>query len=347
MVKIAKAFITNGDDSPAYWQIGNLWQVMATGVQTDNAFTLLDQIINTGPPTHTHDQDEGLYIISGKCTFNAGGHQGLVGTAGTFLSIPRFTEHSFTVNEPDTHVLNFYLPAGFEQLIIGISHPAKERRAPPPELIDEMLPPPQLADKLSEQYGQAFTLGNPFLEKPDPAKMLTKPTPGATVFPFKANAEQLASYTTPTGSWTILAAGNQTGGSYCLLEVRFRHAVVIEPRIYRDTDEMFYLLDGTMTFRLGDRIVTGRQGSFVFIPAGTLYSVRVDSPEAHCLNLHTRSGFDEVIALIGTKRAAASVVALPEGADSQAHSEEPVDEGAYQRLLEKIGLRELRVPALL
>lgn len=34
MVVIAKAFVTESKSSPAYWQIGNLWQVMATGVQT-------------------------------------------------------------------------------------------------------------------------------------------------------------------------------------------------------------------------------------------------------------------------------------------------------------------------
>lgn len=45
MVRIAKPLITKADESPAYWQIGNLWQIMATGVQTDNAFTLLDQVV--------------------------------------------------------------------------------------------------------------------------------------------------------------------------------------------------------------------------------------------------------------------------------------------------------------
>jgi quercetin dioxygenase-like cupin family protein len=132
MVRTAKPFVTDHHGSPAYWQIGNLWQVMATGVQTDNAFCLLDQVVVTaaggGPVTHTHKQDEGMYAISGQCTFNAGGHQGLVGTPGSFVSIPGDTEHSFTVNKPDTHILNFYLLAGFEQLLIGISRPAKERK---------------------------------------------------------------------------------------------------------------------------------------------------------------------------------------------------------------------------
>lgn len=128
MPSIAKPIITHAKDAPAYWQIGNLWRVMATGVQTDNSFTLLDQIVNDGggggPVTHTHTQDEGLYVIKGACTFNAGGHHGLEAKAGTFVSVPRLTEHSFTVDSPETQILNFYLPAGFEQLLIGIAHPA-------------------------------------------------------------------------------------------------------------------------------------------------------------------------------------------------------------------------------
>lgn len=36
-------------ESPAYWQLENLWHVMATGVQTDNAFTLIDQVVAARP----------------------------------------------------------------------------------------------------------------------------------------------------------------------------------------------------------------------------------------------------------------------------------------------------------
>ncbi|KAF2650029.1 hypothetical protein K491DRAFT_721156 [Lophiostoma macrostomum CBS 122681] len=339
MVKIAKPFVTNADDSPAYWQIGNLWQVMATGVQTDNAFTLLDQVVHNGarggPVTHAHTQEEGLYVISGKCTFNAGGHQGLQGTPGTFVSIPGDCEHSFTVDESDTHVLNFYLPAGFEQLLIGIGRPAGERKPPPPELIGEMMAPPWLADKLSEDYGETSILGNPFVDKPDPAKMLTKPTPGATLFPFIANKTSLDHYTTMGGCWTILASGAQTGGSYCLLEVVFRQGQAIAPRIYSDRDEMIYVFDGKITVGLGDRITTAQKGSLVYIPSGHVYSVKVESESCHCLNLHTRSGFEELIVLSGIVSQGEMAVPEPD------HKDRPVDAGARGRLLRKIGLKEL------
>ena len=89
---------------------------MASGVQTDNSFWLLDQLAmpdGGGPCTHTHTQVEGLYIVSGHCTFNAG-RLTVPAPAGLFVSVPRRCEHSFTVDAPGRQLLNFYLPAGFE-----------------------------------------------------------------------------------------------------------------------------------------------------------------------------------------------------------------------------------------
>lgn len=346
MVKISKPFLTNADESAAYWQIGNLWQIMATGVLTDNAFTLLDQVVHDGggggPTTHTHTQDEGLYVISGKCTFNAGGHQGLQGTPGTFVCIPGNTEHSFTVDEPNTHILNFYLPAGFEQLLIGIAHPATERVTPKPELIHEMLPPRWLAYKLSDDYGVTNAFGvNPFVDGPNPAKMLTKPTPGATLFPFTANANELVHYTTLGGCWTILANGQQTGGYYCLLEVLFCKGVVVPPRMYKENDEMLYLLDGRISILLNDRTLEAKKGALVYIPSGTAYSFGVESEEALCLNLHTRSGSEELIQLVGTEGRG------EKKAPGSSFHEKRVDGGARSRLLGKIGLQELTVTSML
>ena len=48
-LKIAKPLVTGADGSPVYWQVGNLWQMVATGVQIDNTFTLIDQVVAARP----------------------------------------------------------------------------------------------------------------------------------------------------------------------------------------------------------------------------------------------------------------------------------------------------------
>ena len=129
---------------------------------------------------------------------------------GTFVAIPRLTEHSFTVDESDTQLLNFYLPAGFEVLLTGISHPADRNEPPPPGV---PLPPPHLVRKLAADYGQTGVLGMPFIDKARPGIMSTRPTPGATIFPFTAHAKDVPSYWYKDGLWSVLGSSKQTGGA--------------------------------------------------------------------------------------------------------------------------------------
>ncbi|KAL9057488.1 MAG: hypothetical protein Q9162_002325 [Coniocarpon cinnabarinum] len=313
---------------------------MATGVQTDNAFTLLDQVVHDGggggPVTHTHTQAEGMYIVSGQCSFNAGGHQGLTAPAGTFVAVPADTEHSFTVDAPNTHMLNFYLPAGFEQLLMGISHPAPERKPPPQDRIQEMLPPAWLVEKLSADYGQEPRPANPFTTPPDPALMRTKPTPGATVFPYTTHADKSSRYRWMNASWAVLADGERTGGSYCLFEVQCTRGTLFPPRLYQERAEVIYVLEGELRVLLGDHIRKATKGAMAFVPAGSVMSVHVNSAEARLLDLHADSGFERVVRFHSSK-------AKNSGNGSPSHSRpREADEAEQRKIHHDIGLS--RVP---
>lgn len=103
---MAKAYIATPDTAPGFWQLGNLWRIMASGPKTGHAFCLIDQLVTPeggGPCTHAHPVDEGLYVVSGHCTFNAGG-QTISAGRGEFVAVPRYAQHSFTVDEPGTVV---------------------------------------------------------------------------------------------------------------------------------------------------------------------------------------------------------------------------------------------------
>ena len=114
----------------------------------------------------------------------------MIATAGTFVNVPRLTQHSFTVDAPNTQLLNFYLPAGFEQLLTGIAHPADRSEPPPP---DVPLAPAWLVEKLAEDYGQTAILGMPFKDPADANNMKTEATPGATLFPYASKASEVSS----------------------------------------------------------------------------------------------------------------------------------------------------------
>ena len=248
-----------------------------------------------GPCTHMHTQDEGLYVVSGHCTFNAGGATIKAG-AGTFVSVPRYTQHAFSVDAPGTQLLNFYLPAGFELILIGIAHPAERNESPPPGV---PLPPRRLVEQLSRDYGQIPVLGLPFADPQNDSNMATEPTPGALATPFGSHFDTVPAYWHAGGLWTVLASGEQTAGSYCMFEQLLPSGPAAPPHLHQGMDEVFYVLDGEVVFLLGDRIEVAGKGALVFIPRGTVHGFRVNGASARLLNLYTPAGFERSVAMLG------------------------------------------------
>ena len=48
--------------------------------------------------------------------------------------------------------------------------------------------------------------------------------------------------------------------------------------VHPSTDEGFYIAEGELTFRLGDREVVAGAGSFVFVPRGVVHTARNSGP---------------------------------------------------------------------
>ncbi len=123
----------NRDNAPAFWEVDILWLILADATQTGGALTMMEQICprNSGPPPHTHAQQESYYILEGQMTVVVGGKT-LVATQGSFLNVPPNTVHSFRVDTDTARILNMYVPAGFERLITELGEPAPQRVLPPP-----------------------------------------------------------------------------------------------------------------------------------------------------------------------------------------------------------------------
>jgi quercetin dioxygenase-like cupin family protein len=128
----AYPYVTQNTTAPAYWNVGILWAMLATGDQTAGSYSLMEEWCpkDSGPTPHYHDQDEAFYIIEGTITYMANGQQ-MQATTGGFVSIPKGTVHSFRVDSETAHILNFYAPAGFEEIILALAEPAPTRTIPP------------------------------------------------------------------------------------------------------------------------------------------------------------------------------------------------------------------------
>jgi quercetin dioxygenase-like cupin family protein len=96
--------------------------------------------------------------------------------------------------------------------------------------------------------------------------------------------------------------GEQTGGSFAIVEHPIEPGILVEPHIHRNEDEMSYVLNGTIWARVGDREVEAVAGSYVWKPRGVLHAFWNPGPEpARILEIISPAGLEllfEQIALL-------------------------------------------------
>jgi quercetin dioxygenase-like cupin family protein len=72
----------------------------------------------------------------------------------------------------------------------------------------------------------------------------------------------------------------------------------LEAHVHADEDDAFYILEGELTFVVGDEEVAAPAGTFVLIPPGVEHGFRNDTDQVvRILNIHAPAGFDRRIGL--------------------------------------------------
>ncbi len=92
----------------------------------------------------------------------------------------------------------------------------------------------------------------------------------------------------------IKATGADTAGSFFLSESTLAPGFPgPPPHRHRELHDMFYVLEGTLTLRLGDESVEAAAGSFVCVPPGVIHTFRNASDrEVRFLNFNTPAGWE-------------------------------------------------------
>jgi quercetin dioxygenase-like cupin family protein len=119
------------------------------------------------------------------------------------------------------------------------------------------------------------------------------PIPGSS--PFIYNINTAPAYWAQDILWIILAHGDDTGGRFSLMEQLLPKASGAPPHKHTWSDETFYILQGELTFLIGEEIRTGRVGDFVMVPRNTRHAFRVDSETARFLNGYTPASLEALI----------------------------------------------------
>jgi mannose-6-phosphate isomerase-like protein (cupin superfamily) len=93
------------------------------------------------------------------------------------------------------------------------------------------------------------------------------------------------------------ADGEETGDRYCVSEWWLEAGQPGSgPHSHEANEEIFYVLEGEMSFRVGDRWIEASRGSFLRVPAGTIHDFENRSDaRAGVLNVFIPGGFETMM----------------------------------------------------
>jgi len=122
---------------------------------------------------------------------------------------------------------------------------------------------------------------------------------------------------------TIKATAEQTGGRYTLVEVLAPEGFASPLHVHHFEDEGFWILEGEMTFYVGDQTVKARPGSFLFGPKEVPHAFTVDSGPARLLFVLSPAGFEDLVREMGEPARELTIPPQPQA---------PPDEAEMQRM---------------
>jgi quercetin dioxygenase-like cupin family protein len=116
---------------------------------------------------------------------------------------------------------------------------------------------------------------------------------------FKIEAADAPSFQLIGTLWRVLATGNETGGIVGALDERSANGAKVPMHVHDDADEIFYVLDGELTFFVGEQRIEAAPGAFVYLPRFVHHGFQVNSNEARIFNFLTPAGFERMIVDMG------------------------------------------------
>jgi quercetin dioxygenase-like cupin family protein len=295
-----RPLIIKADEGEQLWLLGDHATNKLGAADTAGAF---HAFVNTsqpggGPPPHVHaHEDEMFFVLDGTFTFFVDGktHRG---GPGSCVFLPKGVPHTFTNVDGNrtASFLGFTSPCGFEQFVAAVA-----TRTPPtsaqvdPAVVRRLL-------ELAPEFGIDMNpkLCGPSIDAGDCPAGDCRWVLGETV--------------------TIKQTAASTGGKFTVVEIQSWPGGGPPPHVHRVQDEMFYVLEGTYEFLVGNKRETVGAGATVFVPRGTKHAYRkVETGVGRLFDLHTPGGFEaffEEAGVVATDRNARPPVAekLPDRA---------------------------------
>ncbi len=325
-----RVFRLKDGEGNARWWGGGLATIKVTGKESGGLYSIVEVLEPQGAraPLHLHrKEDEAFYVLDGEITFHIGAET-YKASAGSFVFGPKDVPHTYTVDSGPAKLLFLLSPPGFEGLIEAISKPAKARTLPPSK--SEV--PADEFDATDEAESESFAV----LEARYGCEIVGTPQehqPSKEQGKERSMNEDVASRTYGLrkgegearwwlgGLATIKATGKETDGHYTLVEV-------LEPEgeqplhVHHREDEGFWVLEGELTFEVGEETIKASPGSFLFGPKDVPHRYTVESGPARMLFVLSPAGFEEFIYATSEPARERVLPPPPEGPPSEAEMEQ-------------------------
>lgn len=118
-------------DGDAFWLLNGLYEVKASGDETNGEMTVMEMTIpeGGGPPPHTHPGTESVYVVEGTLRYHIG-NETFEGGPGSFFHIPAGTLERFEPTSTVRMVIT-YTPGGIDKFFAEALPTGPATRATP------------------------------------------------------------------------------------------------------------------------------------------------------------------------------------------------------------------------
>jgi quercetin dioxygenase-like cupin family protein len=326
-----RVFGLKDGEGKARWWGGGLATIKATGKETSDLYSIVEVLEPEGAraPLHLHrKEDEAFYVLEGEMTFQIG-DETIRAQPGSFVFGPKDVPHTYTVDCGPAKLLFLLSPPGFERFVEAISKPAKALTLPPRESegqSDEDATADNDAESenfavLEARYGCEI-VGTPQGHQPRSEQEKEEAMNESHVSRTYGLSEGEGEARWWLGGLaTVKATGKVTDGRYTLVEV-------LEPEgeqpfhVHHREDEGFWVLEGELTFEVGEETIKASPGSFLFGPKDIPHRYTVESGPAKLLFILSPAGFEEFIYATSEPAKQRTLPPPPEGEPSEAEMEQ-------------------------
>ncbi len=111
--------------------------------------------------------------------------------------------------------------------------------------------------------------------------------------PFKSNPTPGNTRAIPGAVFNFLVRGEQTGGSFALIQIEVKRGSEPPAHVHQREDESYYVLEGSVRYYVGGQEFVVRAGDYIYLHQGVTHQFEILSESARLLMWISPAGLDD------------------------------------------------------